>query len=506
MNWNTHKGIELADEPIAQGGINLNNNFERLADRQLYLTGVKTAAYTAVPGDLVVVDTSSANVTITLPASPVDNDLIGVKLQSAGSNAATIARNGKKIDGLSADWTLDVSGAIVVLQYLASAGDWMIVEERWPALVPSSSPAEGQALFYGDDGAAVWVSDFRRKNAVFNPFGLVNQRGEDPYSDPDSGDYTVDRWNVQRDDDAVVDVDSVTNQAPTVAQAGYRVPSSIHLAVNTTADSSLGASQYYLLSQKIEGYVWSRFAQRDLTLSFWVRSSKTGTYCVALRNSGKDRCYVAEYTIDAADTWEYKTISISASPSAGTWNYATSVGIDLSFALAAHSSLGGTADSWNTSDKFSTSNQVNWLDATDAEFHLTAVQLEVGDSATELEDVSREEELLRCMRYFHKSYNIETAPGTSTSVGSISFRMTPYTTTLNIRISSKFPIPMRSSPTLTVYAQDGTKDKITVASNKYSVGASATGQIHFWAEASATDSAAYTNPGIVAHYTVDAEL
>lgn len=505
MPWDTYKGLEIAQNPTGQGGVNLNDDFKLLADRQLFLTGVKTTAYTASAGDLVVVDTSSGDVTITLPASPGNNELIGVQLHSAGSNAVTIARNGKKIDGQSADWTLDVSGAIVVFQYLASAGDWLVVEERWGALVPGANPIAGEALFYGDDGEPVWETDFRRRNAVINSCGLIDQR-VGPYDDPGDGDYTVDRWNVQRADDASVDVQQNTTTAPTVAQAGFRVPSSIQISVDGTADSSIGSGQYYLLSQKIEGYFWSPYAQRALTLSFWVRSSKTGTYSVALRNSGNDRCFVAEYTIDTADTWEYKTIAISASPSTGTWNYTNGVGVDLTFALAAGSNFYGTADSWNTSNVFATSNQVNWLDSTTAEFYLTAVQLEVGDFATELEIVPRATELLNCMRYFNKSYNIDTAPGTNTSTGAISFRMTPYTTTLNVRITDKFPTPMRTNPSLTVYSPDGTSDYMSVGNTNYAVDATAVGQIDFWAEASATGSGAYTNPHIDAHYAVDAEL
>jgi hypothetical protein len=154
--------------------------------------------------------------------------------------------------------------------------------------------------------------------------------------------------------------------------------------------------------QRIEGFVWRRYAQRNLTLSFWVKATKTGIHCVSLQNSGADRSFVAEYTINTTNTWEKKTISIPASPSAGTWDYTTGIGANLRFCLMCGSNFHTTAGSWQTGNFFCTANQVNACDDTANDFRLAAVQLEAGSTETAFEDVPYDIELNRCRRYFQR--------------------------------------------------------------------------------------------------------
>jgi len=147
-------------------------------------------------------------------------------------------------------------------------------------------------------------------------------------------------------------------------------------------DSSIAAGDYCTIATRIEGYNWLPFAQRQFTLSFWVKAAKTGTHCVYFRNSGtSDRTYVAEYTISAADTWEWKTITVTASPSAGTWDYTTGRGLEIGWALSCGSTFQTTAGAWQTGNYRGTSSQVNETDNTANNFKLYGVRMNLGTLA-----------------------------------------------------------------------------------------------------------------------------
>jgi hypothetical protein len=131
-----------------------------------------------------------------------------------------------------------------------------------------------------------------------------------------------------------------------------------------------------------------------------VQSSLTGTYCVALANGDANRSYVTEYSINAANTWEYKTITI-AGDTAGTWLTDTSIGVSLRFALAAGTTFQTTANNWAGGNFIATANQVNWMSSnTSRTFRISGVQMETGTVATPFELRSHGEELALCQRYY----------------------------------------------------------------------------------------------------------
>lgn len=171
--------------------------------------------------------------------------------------------------------------------------------------------------------------------------------------------------------------------------------------VVTTADTSIASTDVLAVVQLIEGYNIRDLFGTTFTLSFWVRSSKTGIHCVAFTNSGLDRSYVVEYTISVANTWEYKTITVSGGlTTSGTWDLANGTGVSLRFALMAGSSFQTTAGAWNNGNFFATSSQVNCLDTIGNIFAITNVQLEVGPVATPFEQLPIGMELALCQRYF----------------------------------------------------------------------------------------------------------
>lgn len=234
------------------------------------------------------------------------------------------------------------------------------------------------------------------KNAIINGGMDVWQRGT-TFTGIAALAYSADRWKYDKSSAAVHDILRSTD-VPTVAQAGRLFNYSLHLDC-TTIDASIAAGDYVILSQHIEGYNFLPIAQRALTLSFWVKATKTGIYCVSFRNSARDRSYVAEYTINTTDTWEFKTISVTASPTAGTWDYTTGIGLEVCFTLVLGSTFHTTAGAWQTGNFGGTSNQVNAADNAANNFRIVGVQLEPGIVASDFEQRMYQDEFALCQRY-----------------------------------------------------------------------------------------------------------
>jgi hypothetical protein len=216
----------------------------------------------------------------------------------------------------------------------------------------------------------------------------------------------------------------------------------------------------------MEGFDFAKIAQRAFVLSFWVKSTKTGTFCVGFRNSGTDRSYVGEYTVSSSDTWEFKTISVSASPSAGTWNYTNGVGLVIDFVVACGSTLGSaTAGSWASANYIASSNQVNGMDSTSNDFKIALIKIEPGTSATAFTTELVADVIVRCRRYYEKTYNINTYPGATTTVGLLSIYSPASGTQTPWRIDALWQVEKRSAPTLTYYNESGTSGVVNRGGN-----------------------------------------
>lgn len=235
-------------------------------------------------------------------------------------------------------------------------------------------------------------------NLVYNGNFDVWQTGTSFATIADNA-YPADGWQYVKNG-AMVHTVSQSTDVPTVAQSGCLSTYSI-LVDCTTVDSSLAAGDHCELQHAIEGYDWRLVAQRDFTISFWVKATKTGTHVVAIRN-GTDRSYVAEYTINTTATWEKKIINVPASPSAGTWNYTTSAGAYLMFGFASGSTFHTTAGAWQTGNYFGTSNQVNDCDNTSNDFRIAQVKLEPGKIATPFVPLPYDQVFRKACRYFFR--------------------------------------------------------------------------------------------------------
>ena len=244
-------------------------------------------------------------------------------------------------------------------------------------------------------GAA--ASPYVLKNRIINGAMVISQRYGTSSSTMTSNVYSLDRYFNYFSSSG-----TATVQQSTTAPTGF-VNSMVYTV--GTADTSVGAGDYVEFEQRIEGYNVADLGfgtanAKTVTLSFWVRSSLIGTYCVNLRNNANNRAYIAEYTISVANTWEQKTVTI-AGDTTGTWVTDNSTGLTVGFALMAGSTYQQAAGSWGaTSYGFASSNQVNWMATSSNTFYITGVQLEQNTSATPFERRLYNQELANCQRYY----------------------------------------------------------------------------------------------------------
>jgi hypothetical protein len=242
-----------------------------------------------------------------------------------------------------------------------------------------------------------------------------------------------------------------TAQQSSTAPAGFT--KSVVCTV-TTADASIGATQRYFIEQKIEGYNVADFGfgaagASTVTLSFWVRSSLTGTFGGVVYGGQN---YPFSYTINAANTWEQKTVTIAGSTS-GTWNTTTSTGLYINFSLGTGSTYKGTANAWTNSTILSVTGAVDLISTSGATFYLTGVQLEVGTVATPFERQIFSNQLAQCQRYYGKTFLSGTAPAQNAGVTASLFACS-YTVNQPIAVNWKYPATMRAAPTITTYSPD----------------------------------------------------
>ena len=273
------------------------------------------------------------------------------------------------------------------------------------------------------------------KNRVINGSMVVDQRGSaaSPVTIPNgSSAFSVDQFRTYKDTATGV----LTAQQSSTAPTGF-IKS---LLLTASTGFSAGAGDYLTIVNSIEG---TNVADLNcgtanaatVTLSFWVRSSITGTYAASLTNSANSRSYVATYTISSANTFEYKTITIPLDTS-GTWLTDNGAGMRIRFDLGSGSNYNTTANTWATGTLTRTSACVNWTATTGATFYVTGVQLEKGTTATAFDFRSYGTELALCQRYFWLC-NGATYQYSIVGCGEIG-----GAGMLNIT----FPVPMRTTP------------------------------------------------------------
>ena len=310
-----------------------------------------------------------------------------------------VIRNGAQL--APANYTA-TNGTTVTLANACTAGDIVVIEVFNLTSIAGALPVTGGTV----TGATTFnstvqvnganVSGFTGfKNRIINPGMVIDQRNNGASVTPGSGStYVIDRFRYTTNQ-----ASKITWQRSTTTATGF-----INSLSATVASAFSSAStDFFGVEQLIEGFNvadlgWGTANAQPITLSFFVRSSLTGTYALRFTNEAANRSYVATFTINAANTFEQKTISI-VGDTTGTWLTNNGAGVTVWFDLGSGSNYNGTAGSWAAGNFTRTSGSVNWVANAGATFFITGVQLERGSNATSYEFRSYGQELQLCQRY-----------------------------------------------------------------------------------------------------------
>ena len=297
-------------------------------------------------------------------------------------------------------------------------------------------------------GTYVSLNTVNQKNIIINGSMDIAQRGTSVAGVGNA--YVLDRWNILPGT-----LGTWTKSQSTDVPTGQGFATSLKMDC-TTADASPSASEFLMVRQKFEGqnlqYIKKGTANAEsTTLSFWVKSNKTGTYICELRDSDNSRQINKSYTINSANTWEKKTITFPGDTT-GTLDNDNAVSLSLQFWLGAGSDYtsGTLQTDWGSQTPANRAvGQVNLADSTSNEWYVTGVQLEAGSVASDFEFLPVDVNLQRCQRYFEKSSNMNSAL-IVTSEGIVGVR-DGTASTINRYYNVQYSVEKRATPTVTTY-------------------------------------------------------
>jgi hypothetical protein len=289
------------------------------------------------------------------------------------------------------------------------------------------------------------------RNRLINGAMVIDQRNAGASVTVASGDtYTLDRWQF-----------TATGSSKLSTQQSSTVPANFASSMLATSLSaySVGSSDVFAVRQIIEGYNvadlgFGTSSAKSITISFWTRSSLTGVFGGSIQSSDQTRGYAFTYTINTANTWEYKTIVIPGDTS-GTWGTGNGKGLYLTFGLGGGSSFSATPGAWISQAYINTATGATSVVGTSgATWYITGVQLEVGTQATPFDWRPFTTELQLCQRYFQKSFPQATAPADS-QTGQPESGLFTYDAGAGQSQFTQFTVTMRASPTMTFYQASG---------------------------------------------------
>ena len=273
------------------------------------------------------------------------------------------------------------------------------------------------------------TSTFGFKNRIINGAMMIDQRNAGASVTPADGAYTIDRYKF-----GVSQSSKLTTQQSSTAPVGF-INS---MLITSSSAYTVLTGDYFYFQQRIEGLntsdlAWGTANAATVTISFWVRSSLTGTFGGCVQNSAGTRSYPFTYSISSANTWEQKTITI-AGDTTGTWLTTNGIGINVQFGLGVGSTYSGTSGSWAGANYISATGATSVVGTNGATFYITGVQLEKGSTATSFDYRPYGTELQLCQRYYEQFYwnDIGCQIGASLTL-----------------INSKFAVVKRASPTTT---------------------------------------------------------
>jgi len=289
------------------------------------------------------------------------------------------------------------------------------------------------------------------KNRIINGDMRIDQRNAGAsYTAPAGINYTIDRWAAGASQASKFTVQQ--NAGAVTPPVGF----TNYLGVTSSSAYTVGTSELFTIQQAIEGFNvadlgWGTADAKTVTLSFWVRSSLTGTFGGVLNNGTNARSYPFTYTISVANTWEQKSVTI-AGDTIGTWATTNGSGILLRVGLGVGASVSGTAGSWSGSAYYGATGATSVVGTSGATFYITGVQLEKGSTATSFDYRPYGTELALCQRYYEKSFDTGTVPVSNAGAVQGALIIPVYSASAFTNVGTvTFAVEKRASPTLTTF-------------------------------------------------------
>ena len=429
------------------------------------MTRAKISQYSATANDNT--DVNGVDIAEGCPPSSMNN--MGREIMAALKRFQV----GSDGDGVTVGGSLVVSGSTT----LANTATLSNVTSATLAAGSASSPtlhaggdtntgvyfpaADQVAVAAGGSVAAAFNSHqfMGMRNRIINGDMRIDQRNAGAAIATGQG-FAVDRW--QADSTQASKLNIQQNNGSVTPPAGF----TNYWGANVATAYTITATDTFYFRQMIEGLNvsdlgWGTANAKTVTLSFWVRSSLTGTFGGAIKNSANNRSYPFTYSISASNTWEQKSVTIAGDTS-GTWLTTNGTGIRVVFNQGVGSNLLGTAGAWAGANYDGATGQVQLVETLNATWYVTGVQFEVGSVATPFERRPYGTELALCQRYFQKSYDDSVAPGSNVSStlrgivvsGTVDSGGSQYTW-----VSTSLLVTMRSSPTISYWDVVGNATK-----------------------------------------------
>jgi len=293
------------------------------------------------------------------------------------------------------------------------------------------------------------------RNRLINSDMRIDQRNAGAaYTSTNANIYVLDRW-------LTFETGGVSSRFTIQQNAGSVTPPTgftNYMGITSSVASAVTAGMIQSIAQKIEGFnasdlAWGTANAKTVTISFWVRSSLTGTFGGVLSNGAINYSYPFTYAISSANTWEQKTVTI-AGPTAGTWVTNNGAGPVLQFVIGTGSTYQGSAGSWSANGYYGVTGTVDVTGTNGATLYITGVQLEAGSVATPFERRPYGTELALCQRYYEKSFSQEVAPSNSVTQGDRLVGAAYSSTAIGLQIN--YTTQKRASPTLSFFKSTGT--------------------------------------------------
>jgi hypothetical protein len=284
--------------------------------------------------------------------------------------------------------------------------------------------------------AQLGSSNGTMRNRIINGAMTIDQRNSGASVTISSSGYTycVDRFSIYATQGSKLTAQQ--NQGSITPPVGFNN----YFGVTSSSAYSISSTDIFGIIQSIEGYNiadlnWGSANAKAITLSFWVRSSLTGTFGGSLINSGFTRSYPFTYTISSANTWEQKTITV-AGETTGGWAVNNVHGIRVWFGLGVGTTNSAASGTWANGEYESATGSTSVVGTSGATFYITGVQLEAGSTATPFEYRSYGTELQLCQRYYELFGNGWPVRGETTNSSCVLF--------------GNFKVEKRASPTISV--------------------------------------------------------